>query len=130
MTVRDLLPEDIPELERIHEQQGLDYQFPDLESPLFLVKKVFCRGDKVVAGLVLKVCAETMLLLDGEQGPQDKLTEMQMLQSSVLSEAYQKGLDEIYAAIPEIGFDKRLVRLGWQKDRPGWHLWTRSTHDA
>jgi hypothetical protein len=52
---------------------------------------------------------------------------MQTLQSSVLSEAYAKGLDEIHAAIPEIGFDKRLIQLGWLKDRSGWNLWSRST---
>ena len=127
--IRDLQPEDVPELERIHAASGLDYQLPDLTSPLFFVRKVLEDGGKIRAALVLKICAETMLLLDGKQEPQEKLTEMQLLQSSVLSEAYGKGLDEIHAAIPEIGFDRRLIQLGWTKDRPGWHLWTRSTHE-
>jgi hypothetical protein len=125
--VRDYVSSDLPILKAMHEAQGLDYQFPDIESPLFFVRKVFSDGDKIRAALVLKICAETMLLLDGQQGPQEKLTEMQILQSSVLSEAYAKGLDEIHASIPEIGFDKRLIQLGWSKDRPGWNLWTRST---
>jgi hypothetical protein len=127
MLVRDYLPSDRAALEAIHEAQGLDYRFPDIDGPLFLVRKVLEIDGKVVASLVLKICAETMLLLDGQQGPQDKLTEMQTLQSSVLSEAYAKGLDEIHAAIPEIGFDKRLIQLGWLKDRSGWNLWSRST---
>jgi len=127
--VRDYRPEDLAALKALHAAQGIDYQFPDLDSPLFFVRKVFTDGSKIRAALVLKICAETMLLLDGQQGPQDKLTEMQMLQSSVLSEAYEKGLDEIYASIPEIGFDKRLIQLGWSKDRPGWNLWSRSTHE-
>ena len=127
MLVRDYLPSDRASLEAIHEAQGLDYKFPDIDGPLFLVRKVLEIDGKVVASLVLKICAETMLLLDGQQGPQDKLTEMQTLQSSVLSEAYAKGLDEIHAAIPEIGFDKRLIQLGWLKDRSGWNLWSRST---
>ena len=127
MIVRDYTPADRPQLEAIHAAQGLDYKFPDIDGPLFLVRKVLEIDGKVVASLVLKICAETMLLLDVEQEPQEKLTEMQSLQSSVLSEAYAKGLDEIHAAIPEIGFDKRLVQLGWLKDRPGWNLWCRST---
>jgi hypothetical protein len=125
--VRDYQPEDRDALKAIHEAQGLDYQFPEIDGPLFFVKKVKVDGDKVVAALVLKICAETMLLIDPEQGPQEKLTEMQELQSSVLNEAYRNGLDSIHASIPEIGFDKRLIQLGWEKDRSDWHLWSRST---
>lgn len=124
--IRDYKPEDRPELERIHKQLGIDYQFPNLDNPLFFVRKVLEVDGKISSALVLKVCAETYLLL-GEGKPQDKFLAMQQLQGSVLTEAYQKGLDEIHAAIPEIGFDKRLAQLGWEKDRPGWNLWTRST---
>ena len=127
MSVRDYEVSDRPVLEAIHEAQGLDYKMPDIESPLFFVKKVKVENGKVVAALVLKICAETMLLIDPEQEPQEKLTEMQELQSSVLNEAYRNGLDNVWACIPEMGFDKRLIQLGWQKDRPDWHLWTRST---
>jgi hypothetical protein len=129
MMVRDYRPEDKSHLEAIHAAQGIDYRFPDLDHPLFFVRKVICNGDKILGSLVLKICAEAYLLLDGQQEPQEKLTEMQLLQSSVLNEAYAKGLDEIHAAIPEIGFDKRLRQLGWNPDRDGWHLWTRSTLD-
>jgi len=126
--VRDYQPADRPALEAIHALQGLDYRFPEIDGPLFIVKKVLVdENDNIKAALVLKICAETMLLLDKGQEPQEKLTEMQELQSSVLSEAYGKGLDEIHASIPEIGFDKRLIQLGWVKDRPGWSLWTRRT---
>lgn len=126
MEVRNYRPEDRCELERIHRESGLDYKFPDLDNPLFFVRKVLETNGRVHAALVLKVCAETYLLL-GEGKPQDRFLAMEALQGSVLTEAYQKGLDEIHAAIPEIGFDKRLAQLGWEKDRPGWHLWTRST---
>lgn len=124
--IRDYRPEDRPEIERIHQAQGIDYTL-DVDGPLFVVKKVLEVDGKIKAALVLKLCAETMLLLDGEQEPQEKMQEMEELQASVLKEAYDKGLDEIHAAIPEIGFDKRLLQLGWQKDRPGWNLWTRRT---
>lgn len=126
MGVRNYRPEDRGELEQIHRQLGIDYQFPNLENPLFFVRKVLETNGRVHAALVLKVCAETYLLL-GEGKPQDRFLAMKLLQDSVLAEAYSKGLDEIHAAIPEIGFDKRLAQLGWEKDRPGWNLWTRST---
>ena len=67
------------------------------------------------------------MLLLGAGKPKDRLAAIQSLQDAVLSEAYAKGLDEIYAAVPEIGFDRRLKQLGWSPDRPEFHLWTRST---
>lgn len=128
--VRDFRPEDISALEAMHREQGIDYRFPDLRSPLFFVKKVREAGGRIDSALVLKLCAETSLLLGnmpGRSGPQSKMAAMHELQQAVLSEAYGRGLDEIHAAIPEMGFDKRLVELGWSRDRPGWNLWTRST---
>jgi hypothetical protein len=126
--VRDCTAEDYAGLRRIHAQQGIDYAFPDLDSPLFFVRKVLEVDGEIRAALVLKLCAETMLLLDGQQGPQQKMTAMQELQRQVISEAYSRGLDEIHASVPEIGFDKRLTQLGWSKDRPNWNLWTRRTY--
>lgn len=124
--VRELRESDIEVLKEIHREQGIDYQFPDLTSPLFFIKKVYEVDGKITGALVLKICAETALLVRG--GPQEKMTAMQELQEAVLNEAYLKGLDEIHASIPEIGFDRRLKQLGWEKDRPGWQLWSRRTH--
>lgn len=130
-TVRDYRPSDSQRLKEIHAQQGIDYEFPDLDHPLFFVKKVIENPNaKIQAAIVLKICAETMLLIDKGQEPQDKFAEMQILQRSVLSEAYAKGLDEIHASVPDIGFEKRLLQLGWSPDREGWKLWSRRTADA
>ena len=127
--VRDYEPGDKEALAAIHCSQGIDYEFPDIDAPLFIVKKVLTdENGKIKAALVLRICAETMLLLDPEQEPQEKLTEMQELQSSVLSEAYKQGLDDICASVPPIGFDKRLSQLGWIEGKPGWKLWTRFTN--
>lgn len=125
--IRDLLPEDVALLREIHARQGIDYAFPELNDALFFVKKVRVDEGRIVGAGVLKLCAEAMLLLEGEQGPQDKMNTMRQLQAAVLDEARSRGLDAVHAAIPEIDFDKRLVQLGWEKDRPGWHLWTRRT---
>jgi hypothetical protein len=124
--VRDARLEDYAVLRRIHAAQGIDYAFPDLDDPLFFVKKVYELDGVVHSALVLKLCAETSLLL-GSSGPQQKMAAMQELQQAVLNEAFLRGLSEIHAAVPEIGFDKRLRQLGWSRDRPGWNLWSRST---
>ena len=126
MLIRDYRPEDKDILEKIHFDQGIDYKFPDLDNPLFFIRKVCEVNGRIIGSLVLKVCAETYLLL-GEGKPQDKFLAMKELQGSVLQAAYDNGLDEVHAAIPDIGFDKRLEQLGWEKDRPDFHLWTRST---
>lgn len=124
--IRNCRPEDYATLRLIHARQGIDYAFPDLDSPLFFLKKVRVVDGNVQAALVLKLCAETSLLLD-DSGPLEKMAAMRELQQAVLTEAYDAGLDEIHASIPEIGFDKRLVQLGWSRDRPGWNLWSRTT---
>jgi hypothetical protein len=131
--IRDCTSADYAALARIHAAQGIDYALPDLDFPLFFVKKVLTVDGDVRAAMVLKLCAETFLLLDGfsethgKGRPQEKMAAMQMLQRSVLNEAYARGLDEIHASVPAIGFDKRLVQLGWLRDRLGWNLWSRST---
>jgi hypothetical protein len=55
------------------------------------------------------------------------MTAMRELQDEVLQAAWARGLSEIHASVPTIGFDKRLAQLGWEKDRPGWNLWSRQT---
>lgn len=110
---------------------GLDYRLPRLESPLFLVKKIACAdsGNVVGAGL-LRLSLESYLLLDPSATPREKMTAMLELQPSALDEAWRRGFDEVEARIPdaiEDRFRKRLIQLGWQKNRSGWSRWTRTT---
>jgi hypothetical protein len=124
--VRDATPADYEALKAMHARSGIDYAFPDLNDPLFFVKKVRVVDERINSALILKLCAETFLLLD-EGTPQDKMTAMRELQAEVLHAAAARGLSEIHASVPSIGFDKRLTQLGWEKDRPGWNLWSRQT---
>lgn len=125
--IRDLVAEDVAALRAIHGRQGIDYAFPELSDALVFVKKVKVDEGGIAGAGVLKLCAEAMLLLEPGRRPEEKLETVRQLQAAVLAEARTRGLDAVHAAIPEIGFDKRLVQLGWEKDRPGWHLWTRRT---
>ena len=123
--VRDYEPKDLARLKEIHSGAHLDYKMPDLDTPLFWIKKVYESGGTVTGALVLKLCAETMLLVEGTQ--LQKARAIKELQPAVLHEAWKQGFDSIHAAVPEIGFDEQLIRLGWSKDRSGWHLWSRET---
>ena len=125
--IRDLQFSDIEDVEKIHRQSGLDYRMPDLKSPLFPIKKICVKDGEVLGAVALRLCAETFLWLDKQRRPQEKLQTMNDLQREVLADAWKNGLDEIHAAIPPIGFDKRLRQLGWEPDREGWVLWTRRT---
>jgi hypothetical protein len=129
--VRDASIEDFPEIQEIHSAMGMDYALYDLNSPLLLVKKV-CTDEsgKVIGACLLRLTAETVLLLSPELEPAGKMTAMEQMQPEVLEAAWSKGLDEVEARIPtetEQIFEKRLRQLGWTRNRDGWHAWTRST---
>lgn len=125
--IRDYQGQDFGQVARFHADSGIDYRMPDLDSPLFPIKKVSEVNGQVVGALALRLCAETFLWLDRQRRPQEKLQTMKELQAAVLADAWKNGLDEIHAAIPPIGFDRRLKQLGWEPDRDGWVLWTRRT---
>ena len=137
MSVRDADVNDLPAVRQIHLRMGMDYRFPEIDgetgdiSPLFLVRKVKTDASgKVVAACFLKVSAETYLWLEPEISAQAKMQAMLEMQPEVLSEAYRKGLDDIEARIPETverRFLKRLQKLGWVRNRPGWFPWSRAT---
>jgi hypothetical protein len=107
---------------------GLDYQCPNFDSPLFLIKKVFVDDVRCIAASVVKIRAEGMLLVDPEVRPELKMLAMCELQRETLTEAWRRGLDEIDAAVPDVlQFQKRLRELGWTAEREGWTVWTHKT---
>lgn len=130
--VRDANPTDYPAIEEIHAEMGMDYQMPNLDSPLFIVKQVYESKDgRALAACFLRLTAECYLWMDPDLSPRDKVTVMEALQPEVLRKAWLLGLDDIEARIPrdlEERFHKRLKQLGWDRDRPEWHPWSRSTH--
>jgi hypothetical protein len=131
MMVRDAKPEDFAEIEQIHAAMGMDYALPELNHPLFLVRKVTIDDNGAVIGACfLRITAETYLWLKPDASPRDKVDVMNEMQPEVLRAAWQNGLDDIEARIPETverRFQKRLNQLGWSKNRSGWSPWTVAT---
>ena len=123
--VRDYQPEDAESVKLLHKSQGFDYASPNLDNPLFLVKKVREIDGRVVAVCAMRLTLETYLLVEGS--PETKARSILELQPEVLHEAYEKGLSDVFFVVPpEIAseFGPVVERLGWSKDRE-WPMYSR-----
>ena len=129
MVVRDYNPvTDKATIEQLHRDMGMDYKLPDIDSALFVVKKVYELDGKVVGAEFLKIQAEAYLMLDCRLDTVEKTRVIAHLSHAVEREAYNRGLDTLVAYIPEdisTKFTKRLNLLGWDKARKGWITWFR-----
>lgn len=124
--IRDYRPEDLQSLKDIHKSQNFDYALPDLSSPLILVSKVREIDGQVVGAMLLRITAETFLLVDGS--PVTKGRSIEELQPEVIRAAWEKGLNDVLCVVPpeiEADFSPVLTRMGWAKERP-WPLYSRS----
>ena len=125
MRLRDYTPNDFEAVRAIHEKTQIDYSFPNINSPLFLVTKVIEDESGVVracGGAYIQV--ETYLWMDpGEWAdPNDKLCAIDALDGAVLRDVYLRGVDEAVLYLPP-GMDRfgqRLVDMGWRPNRDGW----------
>ena len=130
--VRDYRPADLKEIQRIHEQVGLDFKMPDLGDPLFVVRKVLEVNGVIVGATVARVEFEVYLWLDPELNPAEKNAAMHLMQPELVRDCRLLGAENLVCWIPENvekKFAKRLNELGWKLDRDGWRTWSRSTQD-
>lgn len=128
MTVRDYTDADKTAVEQIHRDSRMDYQFPAVDSPLFVVKKVYELDGRIIGAEFLKLQAEAYLMLSCDLDALEKTRVIAHLSRETEREAYNQGLDTIAAYIPEDisnKFTKRLTLLGWDKARTGWVTWFR-----
>lgn len=133
--VRDYQPSDLARVKEIHEATGIDYQFPDLSSPLFIVTKVLeCDG-------VVRACVsgyieiECYLWLDPSDwaDPQAKLDAVKELDVEGMAAAWLKGVDTAVLRLPPgmERFGERLTEdLGFTKDRDGWIIYSKETRSS
>ena len=124
-TVRDYVPSDFERVKEIHEATGIDYEFPDLDSPLFLVTKVLVVDGVVrqCGGLYLQV--ECYLWADASEWgtPEEKLEGIQALDDAAMGDAWLRGIDQAVLWLPPgmARFGNRLTEnLGFTRDRDGW----------
>jgi hypothetical protein len=128
LIVRDYRPEDLNAVKAIHAEMGMDYKLPDLNGPLFFVRKVCEHEGHVVAASMLRIEAECYLWCSGD--PVQKMKAMELMQPELLGDAWLLGVENAVCWIPEAveaKFAKRLDQLGWSRDRDGWHSYSRAT---
>ena len=121
MQVREYKESDLAQLKAIHGSQGFDYAFPDLSNPLFVTKLVLTDNDqKILAAALLRLTAETYLLLDPNSGsPRERWQSLLALHAATHRDAWQRGLEDVHAWLPPPianKFGRRLERLGWIRD--------------
>ncbi len=129
--IRDLEPSDLQEIERIHENSGIDYQLPDLQSPLFLVKKILAVDGRARVCVAGRIQLEAYLYIDHSDSwadPEQKLVAIKEVERVAIEEARAKGVDEVVLWLPPEmeRFGRRLVEdLGFNVDRKGWQSYSK-----
>ena len=130
--IRQMVESDVSIFKAVHEASGFDYEFPDLDDPLFIVKKTVEELGRPVQGIALKVQAEVYLWVDpAYAGPEERWQKLQDLCEAAKLAAWEKGLDCLVCVVPpEIAdtFEKRLKDVGMSRDRP-WPKFTFSLID-
>ena len=118
--VQDFRMDDLPAIQKIHQANGLPSNcLPDLDNPLFFLRKVVDDGGTICLASFLKLTAEAFLFVDHEhESPEWRWAALQKLTAATLHEASVKGVDSVSAWLPpplEKSFAPRLVDLGWQR---------------
>jgi hypothetical protein len=126
--VREYRSLDLDAFKSIHAASKLDYRFPDLSSPLFIVKAVVERAGKPTTLLAGRLTVETYLMTSGSA--QERLEDIDAAQDMFLAELWKQGIDDAYCGVPksvDCHFAKHMQKLGWERGRDGWKNWFRDT---
>ena len=117
--VREYQPGDWPALRAMHQAQGFDYAFPELNDPIFLSKLVVEAEGQVVMASLLRLTAEVYLLDDPRAGtPRQRWQWLLALHRAAAEDAYDRGLADAHCWLPPKivrSFGRRLFRLGWEE---------------
>jgi len=132
MSIRDYRPEDFESVKAIHEASEIDYKMPDLNSPLFLVKKVLEVDGVVRAAYGLRIQVEAYLwLAKGDWAkPREKMDYVKELDTVSTLAAWMEGVDDCVVYVPPgmERFGKRIEEeLGFSKPRSGWQAFSKAT---
>ena len=125
--VRSYHPSDFEAIKKIHEDNNLDFRFPNLDSSLFTVNKVLLTDGKVRASYALRMVAEVNLWMSKESwtDAEGKWAAIKTLDRETTEAAKDLGIDGIQCFLPPgyERFGKRISGkggLGFTADRPGW----------
>jgi hypothetical protein len=126
--IRPYKTSDLDAIKRIHADSKLDYRFPNIDSPLFINKTVIERNGRPTTLLAGKIDIESYLITSGTAA--ERLEDIEAAQPAFLHELWLQGIDSVYCGVPKVidrHFRKHMERLGWERGRPGWINYFRST---
>jgi len=118
--IRSYSPNDLDAIRRIHEQNKLDFKFPNLNSPLWAVNKVLLTDGEVRASLGLLMVAEENLWLDRSNwtDASGKWAAVKALDREAMSAARDIGIDGVECVLPP-GYERFGRRISDKKDGLG-----------
>jgi len=139
LLIREYRQSDLDALRRMHASQGFEYQFPDIDDPIFVSKLLLeddC-GRPAMAALARLTC-EMYLLIDrgAERANQERGSDplhslgcraqakqhyewLLALHAAGERDLFARGLDDAHAWLPPPiarRFGRRLEALGWVRD--------------
>lgn len=118
--IRSFTMGDLEAVRRMHEQSGLPLNcMPNLENPLFFLRKVVEDNGRVALGGFLKMTAEAFVLVDhSHESPEWRWQALQKLTAATLAEATRKGIEDVTCWPPPVvenSFGPRLIDLGFTR---------------
>jgi surfactin synthase thioesterase subunit len=124
MKVRDYTPEDEGLLRELWRTQGLEKEFPDLNSPEYLVTKVVEQDGKIVAAASGRQTIEAFIFVNRQPGaasPHRRWEAVKALEEELARECNARGFFEghVFLAPQFPKFLKRLMMIGWRLHE--WH---------
>jgi len=121
MRIREYTEGDVHSLRRIHQRQGFNYAFPDLNDSIFISKLVVedDAGGIVMASFSRLTCEMYLLADPHAGGPRDRFESLLELHLAGERDLLARGLDDAHAWLPPPiakRFGRRLEALGWIRD--------------
>ena len=126
-TIRNYTENDLAQIQRIHEANGIDYRLPNLSR--FPVNKVLEIEGKVRASYGMQQTLECHLWLDPSSWTDaaGKWATIKVLDKEATESADNLGFNSSCCCIPPgyERFGRRLKDLGFNKIRPDWAVYTK-----
>lgn len=110
--IRDYRAEDEPALRALHARFNDPFAFPDLSSPLYIVKKVVEVDGQVTDAVLVRKTAFVTAYLGTVFDEQPSL--IQALQTDVLASAWAAGVEDVgMFTNPDPIEAERMAAMGW-----------------
>lgn len=124
--IRDIAASELLIIKALHEKMNVGYEFPNLESPLFAIRKAIISPEgKPLAAAALKLTSEAFLWIDPEDSEYVRSANLLRLAYACHERAKALQLEDVSAWVPpshEAEFAEALGKLGWA--RSPWSSWS------